>query len=191
MTHFLTQHSTAQRTITCSKPIIAAGLRSASVPINIKGSEKFTAPIVNFGDYAHKAPQIYEVSFIVDLTVLGGDKAAYDTVYLMGTHGKPGDLDHPSLRPWPNIYVASTCLHRPFWMLAREAKRNMVSTWLSPCVWGDADGFGFVRNLLHGTSWGRWFVDTFWAKMAFDTLEQSGILKSEATKNLVPEQSMF
>ena len=50
----------AQRTITCSKLVIAVGLTSAPVPINIKGSEKFTAPIVNFGDYAREAPQIYE-----------------------------------------------------------------------------------------------------------------------------------
>ena len=64
-------------------------------------------------------------------------------------------------------------------------------TWLSPCVWGDADGFGFVQNLLHGTSWGRWLVDTFWAKIASDTLEQSGVLKSEATKSLVPDQTLF
>lgn len=56
---------------------------------------------------------------------------------------------------------------------------------------GDADGFGNLRNLLHGTSWGRWFVDGLWAKMASDTLEQSGILESEATKNLVPDQPLF
>lgn len=56
--------SPAQRTIKCSKLIIATGLTSTPVPINIKGSEKFTAPIVNFGDYAREAPQIYEDNLI-------------------------------------------------------------------------------------------------------------------------------
>ncbi|CAF9935566.1 MAG: hypothetical protein ALECFALPRED_006480 [Alectoria fallacina] len=75
----------AQRTIKCSKLINAAGLTSAYLPINIKGSERFTAPIVNFGDYAREATKIYEDSSIGHVTVSGGGKAAYDIVYLMAT----------------------------------------------------------------------------------------------------------
>ena len=53
-----------QRTVRCSKLIIATGLTSAPVPISIKGSEEFAAPIVNFGDLAREAARTYEDSSI-------------------------------------------------------------------------------------------------------------------------------
>lgn len=180
-----------QQTVTCSKLIIATGLTSAPVPIITKGSENFSAPIVNFGDYARRAPQIYEDSSIGHITVLGGGKAAHDIAYLMGTHGKRvtwvirASGYGPTYMAPPHIYIG------PFRCWLEKLTTTRCLTWLSPCVWGDADGFGLVRRLLHGTSWGRWFVDTFWAKMGSDTLQQSGILKDEATKDLVPDQSLF
>ena len=181
----------AERAIQCSKLIIAAGLTSSPVPINIKGSDKFAAPIVNFGDYARRAAQIYEDSSISHVTVLGGGKAAYDIVYLMATHGKRVTWIIRASGHGPTYMAPAHLYIGPFrcWLEKLTAVRPL--TWLSPCVWGDADGFGRVRSLLHGTSLGRWFVDTFWAKMTSDTLEQSGVLKSEATKNLIPDQSMF
>lgn len=181
----------ARHTITCSKLIIAAGLTSAPVPINIKGSEEFTAPIVNFGDYAREAPQIYEDSSIDHVTVFGGGKASYDIVYLMATHGKRVTWIIRASGHGPTYMAPAHIYIGPFRCWLEKLTTTRPLTWLSPCVWGDADGFGFVRNLLHGTSWGRWFVDTFWAKITSDTLEQSGILKSEATKNLLPDQPLF
>lgn len=181
----------ALRKITCSKLIIATGLTSASVPINIRGSEKFTAPIINFGDFAREAPRIYEDSSTENVVVLGGGKAAYDIVYLMASHGKRVTWVIRASGHGPTYMAPAHLNIGPFRCWLEKLITTRPLTWLSPCVWGDADGFGFVRNLLHGTSWGRWCVDTFWAKMASDTLEQSGILKSEATKKLIPDQSMF
>lgn len=181
----------AHRTITCSKLIVAAGLTSAPVPINIRGCEQFTAPIINFGEYAREAPQIYEDSSIKHVVVLGGGKAAYDIVYLMATHGKRVTWIIRASGYGPTYMAPAHLYIGPFRCWLEKLTTTRPLTWLSPCVWGDADGFGFVRKLLHGTSWGRWFVDTFWAKMASDTLEQSGILTSEATKKLVPDESMF
>jgi hypothetical protein len=43
-------------------------------------------------------------------------------------------------------------------------------TWLSPCVWGDADGYSSVRHFLHGTAVGRFFVDTFWGILGSDVI---------------------
>lgn len=181
----------AQRVITCSKLIVAAGLTSIPVPINIRGSEKFNAPIVNFGDYAREAHKFYEDSSIDSVTVLGGGKAAYDIVYLMATHGKRVTWIIRASGHGPTYMAPAHIYIGPFRCWLEKLTTTRPLTWLSPCVWGDADGFGFLRNLLHGTSWGRRFVDTFWAKMASDTLEQSGIMKSETTKNLVPDQSLF
>lgn len=43
-------------------------------------------------------------------------------------------------------------------------------TWLSPCVWGDADGYVSVRRFLHGTTVGRFIVDRFWAILGGDVV---------------------
>lgn len=125
------------------------------------------------------------------MTVLGGGKAAFDIVYLMAAHGKRVTWIIRASGHGPTYMAPAHLYIGPFRCWLEKLTTTRPLTWLSPCVWGDADGFGFVRNLLHGTNWGRWFVDTFWAKMQSDTLEQSGILKSEATENLIPDQSMF
>lgn len=135
--------------------IIAAGLTSASVPINTKGSEEFAAPIVNFGDYAREGPRIYEDSSIGRVIVLGGGKAAYDIVYLVATHGERvtwiirGSGHGPTYMAPAHVYID------PLRCWLEKLTTTRPLTWLSPCVWGDADGFGYLRNLLHGTSWGR------------------------------------
>lgn len=36
-------------------------------------------------------------------------------------------------------------------------------TWFSPCPFGGVDGWQWMRDLLHGTVVGRFFVDKFWA----------------------------
>ena len=181
----------AQRTITCSKLIVAGGQTSIPVPINIKGSEKFTVPIVNFGDYAREAPRIYEDSSIKNVTVLGGSKAAYDIVYLMATHGKRVTWIVRASGYGPTYMAPAHIYLGPIRCWLEKLTTTRPLTWFSPCVWGDADGFGFIRELLHGTSWGRRFVDFLWANIASDTLKQSGILKSEATKKLMPDESIF
>ena len=43
-------------------------------------------------------------------------------------------------------------------------------TWLSPCVWGDADGYTSIRRFLHGTAVGRFIVDTFWGILGGDVV---------------------
>lgn len=152
---------------------------------------QLTNPQSRYSDYAREAPKIYEDSSIGHFTVLGGSKAAYDIVYLRATHVKRvtriirASGHGPTYMEPAHIYIG------PFRCWIEKLTGTQPLTWLSLCVWGDSDGVGFVRNLLHGTSWGRWFVDTFWAKMASNTLERSGILKSEATKNLIPDQSLF
>lgn len=43
-------------------------------------------------------------------------------------------------------------------------------TWLSPCVWGDADGYGPIRRFFHSTVIGRFIVDSFWSILGGDVL---------------------
>ena len=180
-----------QRTITCSRLIVASGLTSSPLPINVKDSKNFTAPIVNFGNFAREAPRICEDSSIKNVTVMGTGKAAHDIVYLMAAHGKHVTWIIRASGHGPT-YMALAHIHiGPFRYWVEKLTTTRPLTWFSPCVWGDVDGFGFVRNLLHGTNLGRWLVDKLWSKIGSDTLEQSGILQSDRTKNLIPDQSFF
>jgi len=179
----------AQRTITCSKLAIATGLTSSPQPTNIKGSETFGAPIVNFGDYACQAQMIYGDRSIEDLTVYGGGKASYDIVYLMITHGKRVNRCIRASGHSPTYMAPAHIYLGPFrcWKTYYNAPFNVV---FAMCV-GDADGFGYLRKLLDETNLGRWLVDTFWTKLGSDLIAQTHIAEHEETRKLIPDQPPF
>ncbi|MCJ1450700.1 hypothetical protein MMC28_001033 [Mycoblastus sanguinarius] len=184
-------HLPVIRKIFCAKLIVATGLTSTPASINIRGSEQFDAPIVNFGDYARESPQLYENKSIETVTVYGGGKASYDIVYLMSTYGKRVNWIIRASGHGPTYMVPSHVYIGPFRCWFEKVTTTRPLTWFSPCVWGDADGFSFVRNFLHCTTWGRWVVDTFWAKIGSDLITQTGIAEHEETKKLIPDQPPF
>ena len=177
--------------ISCAKLIIATGLTSVSEPINIKGRENFTGPVVNFSDYAREAPKIYEDDAIKNVTVMGSGKSAYDCVYQMAAHGKTVSWvirasGHGTCYMGPTyIYLG------PFRCVLEKLLTTRLFTFFSPLVWGDADGFGSVRGFLHGTSVGRWVVDRFWDKLGSDLIDQTHIANHPETKKLIPDQKAF
>ena len=64
-------------------------------------------------------------------------------------------------------------------------------TLFSPCVWGQFDGFGYVRSLMHGTKVGRKIVDIFWQKLTQETIAQSGLNDHDELRKLIPDQPAF
>jgi hypothetical protein len=64
-------------------------------------------------------------------------------------------------------------------------------TWLSPCIWGDADGYGSVRRFLHGTALGRFIVDRFWLILGGDVMTMNKYDAHPATAKLKPWVSAF
>ena len=177
--------------ISCAKLIIATGLTSVSNPINIKGVENFTGPVVNFSDYAREASKIYEDDAIKNVTVMGSGKSAYDCVYQMAAHGKTVNWiirasGHGTCYMGPTyIYLG------PFRCVLEKLLTTRIFTFFSPLIWGDADGFGSVRSLLHGTTLGRWVVDRFWDKLGSDLVDQTHIANHPETKKLIPDQKTF
>ena len=181
----------AQWTITCTKLVIATGLTNAPQHINIKGTQNFEAPIVNFGDYASEASKICDDAAIENVTVIGGGKAAYDIVYIMAAYGKQvtwiirASGHGPTHMAPAHIYVG------PFRCWLEKLTTTPIFTLFSPCVWGDADGFGHLRSLLHGTKWGSRIVDAFWWKLGSDLIDQTHIAKHPETRMLMPDQPPF
>ena len=181
----------SQRTITCAKLVIAMGLTSVPKPIDIHGSEDFKAPIINFGDYATEAAKIYEDPAVKNVTVIGGAKAAHDIVYLMATHGKQVNWIIRASGHGPTYMAPAHVYLGPFRCWLEKITTTRIFTFFSPCVWGDADGFGYLRNLLHNTSVGRKMVDAFWWKLGSDLIDQTHIAKHPETKKLQPDQPAF
>lgn len=64
-------------------------------------------------------------------------------------------------------------------------------TWLSPCIWGDADGYSGVRSFLHGTVVGRFLVDTFWKILAGDVISLNKYDSHPETVKLKPWTNPF
>ena len=181
----------AQRTVTCSKLVIAIGLTSVPQPINIKGSDEFGAPIVNFGDAAHATPAILEDVEMKKITVIGSGKAAHDMVYLMASRGKEVTWIIRASGHGPCYMAPAHIYMGPFRCWLEKLTTTRLLTWFSPCIWSDAGGFGYVQRLLHGTKVGHWMVDSFWAKLGSDLIDQTGIAKHEKTKKLIPNASPF
>lgn len=181
----------AQRTVTCAKLVVATGLTSASRHMHFRGSESFEAPIINLGDFAYHAQTMHKDSSIKDVTVYGGGKAAHDIVYLMATHGKRVSWIIRASGHGPTWMAPAHIYLGPFrcWLEKLTATRPL--TWFSPCVWGNADGFGYIRGLLHATRFGRWVVDLFWAKLGADLVAQTHVAEHEETKKLIPDQPPF
>jgi hypothetical protein len=59
-------------------------------------------------------------------------------------------------------------------------------TWMSPCVWGSADGYGSTRGWLHGTSVGRMLVNAFWKILGQDVIDLNKYDKHPETAKLKP-----
>ena len=181
-------------TITCSKLIVATGLTSTPRPIFLPGRSTFTPLLVNFAALPDHASALLEDPTITHLTIYGCSKAAYDCVYLFANAGKR------------ITWIMRASGHGAVWMAPAFINLGPFRCWLeklvttrfftlfSPCVWGDADGFGAVRSMLHGTRWGRWVVDKFWETLSGDTIKQSGLLTRDETgelKKLIPDENAF
>ena len=181
----------AQWNISCAKLIIATGLMSVPNPIDVKGLENFTGPVVNFSDYSREAPKIYEDNAIKNVTVIGGGKSASDCVYVLATQGKTVNWIIRASGHGP-CYMAPAYIYLgPFRCWLEKLLATRIITFFSPIIWDDADGFGFVRSLLHGTTLGRWIVDRVWDKLSSDLIDQTHIANHPETKKLIPDKNTF
>ncbi len=176
-----------KQTILCAKLLICTGTTSTPQPMHVKGEESFAAPYINFASLASEAKSLLHDPRIKSISIFGGGKAAYDAVYYFASGGKHVDWiirksgHGPSWMSSPYVYLG------PFrcWLEMLTVRR--VLTWSSPCTWGAADGFGRIRQALHGTAMGRWFVGSFWEKLEGDIIAANGWRRNENIENLIPD----
>jgi len=183
--------SNQSKTVTCSKLVVATGLTSDPAPINIRGQENFEAPVINFAHFRQEAPHLLAEPSVQHVAVYGGSKAAYDAVYMLASNGKRVSWIIRASGHGPTYMAPGHVYLGPFRCWLEKLTTVRFLTLFLPCVWGQADGFGYVRSLMHGTSTGRWLVDKFWSKLSSDVIAQSGLEAHEELKKLIPDKPAF
>jgi cation diffusion facilitator CzcD-associated flavoprotein CzcO len=177
--------------ITCDKLVVATGQASQPYIPSLPGIGTFQKPIFHSTQVAEASKSLTTDPTVANVTVIGGSKSAHDAVYLFATAGKrvtwlirrsgrgamPMAKLYSQMGPW-EVWLEGLLMVRPL-------------TWFGACPWSKGDGFGWIRWLLHGTATGRRLVQAYFAKTSTDSLEQSGILKDDKTKILLPDQSIM
>ncbi|KAI1912372.1 hypothetical protein LOZ39_002576 [Ophidiomyces ophidiicola] len=174
------------RYILTKKLVLSTGTCEEPVLPVLKDSETFDAPLFHSRDMAKEQHAIREAK---NVAVLGGSKSGYDAAYLAASNGAQVDwIISNSGRG--GIWISPPYV-TPFKKWLEKFVTTRIFTWFSPCSWGDADGFGRIRELLHRTSIGRWVVDKFWRFMGDDVIKINRYDDHPETKKLKPWTETF
>lgn len=152
----------------------------------MRGAASFSGHIFHAKDFFKYAHTLHTKKNVV---VYGGHKSAWDVSYAYAAAGVPVNMVIRSSGRGPN-WMTHTRL-TPFQKKLTELAHTRFFTWFSPCIWGDADGFGVIRRFLHGTRLGRYIVDTFWGYLGDDITRRTGYEEDTESVKLKPWTDPF
>ena len=164
--------------------VISTGLTSDPFMPHIPGSDDFKAPLFHARHLLDNFSATSSAPATKNIVVYGSAKSAYDAAYAYASKGISVD------------WIIRASGRGPAWMSpihVTPLKKRLDQligvrflTWLSPCVWGDYDGFGSLRRFFHNTSMGMSIVDRFWEILAGDVTALNGLDKHPETSKLKP-----
>lgn len=125
---------------------------------SLSGSDTFDAPLIHSRELpTHAEPLLKSPTSV---TIYGGRKSAQDAVYYFASNGVKVNWviresgHRPSMLTSTKPILPGIQYDQPLLM--------RVMSWLSPCIWGDSDGYTTIRWLLHGTRLGSWAITRLW-----------------------------
>ncbi|KAJ9640056.1 hypothetical protein H2199_006290 [Coniosporium tulheliwenetii] len=179
-------HASESKRLHAHKLVLATGLVSEAFLPAHEGASSFDAPIFHSKDFLQHAETLKTNGRVA---ILGSAKSAYDAAYAYASAGIPMD------------WIVRESGHGPCWMappyvtpLKRWLEKlifTRILTWMSPCIWGDADGFGWIRRLLHGNAIGSALANGFWWVLGNDVVSLNGYDKHPETAKLKPWYAPF
>ncbi|KAF6809037.1 flavin-binding monooxygenase-like protein [Colletotrichum plurivorum] len=174
------------RVISTEKLILATGLTSTPNLPTYANSDKFEGPFFHAKDFCKEAPRLKHIRNAV---VVGGAKSAFDVAYALVQDGAEVDL---VVRPDGHgpVWIAPPFV-TPFKKRMDQLLNVRWMSWFSPCPWGQEDGYGGIRNFLHGTAVGRFMVDSFWSVLSGDVLAANAYDSHPELQKLKPWHSAF
>jgi hypothetical protein len=186
-----------RNTIRTPKLILATGLTSQPRIPTFSGQQTFNAPLFHAKEFARHQDTIFAKSSNLNMktsdqhegirddhtpiTVLGGSKSAWDTVYACASKGHHVNW---VIRPSGTgpAWVSPAAVFSPFNLLLESLPLVRALGWFSPCVWASHP----IRNFLHGTWLGRIIVRLFWASLEWDMVRANRYSDHEETAKLRP-----
>lgn len=172
----------------CKKIVAGTGLSSTPNPVSITGMEDFGKTILSATQLKERTPALIKTSSVETVTVLGGSKTAYDSVFTLASAGKKVDwvIRKSGIGPlWmtPEFISIGPFKIKPVMLVSKR-----FVTWFSPCVWGDADGHWLVRRLLNRTRLGRYSIHKVWEGLRRRIVDANGYRKHPALAPLEPDE---
>ncbi|KAI0697521.1 hypothetical protein C8T65DRAFT_582553 [Cerioporus squamosus] len=166
--------------------IVATGLTSEANMPTFAGQESFGRPIFHIKDFANRAEVIKTARSV---SILGGAKSAWDAAYAFASSDVPVDLIIRKSGRGPCWMAPPYVTPLKAWL--EKLVHTRFLTWLSPCIWGDEDGYGRIRRFLQCTWFGRKIVDAFWHILGNDVLTLVGFDQHPEMAKLKPWNSPF
>ncbi|KAF2731876.1 FAD/NAD(P)-binding domain-containing protein [Polyplosphaeria fusca] len=172
--------------IKAAKLIVATGLTSEPFMPNLLGKSDFGAPIYHTSEFAKESNGLGPYKKVV---LLSGAKFSWDIACAYASAGVHVE------------WIIRESGHGPCWMMPNRLTplkivpefllQTRLITWLSPCIWGDADGFASIRKFFHQHWLGRKIVDGFFAKVQHSVEEHNGYDSHPETAKLKPWDDVF
>jgi hypothetical protein len=180
----ITQGGSAEKgstTVTTKRLVVATGMTSEPKMPHFQEEATFNRPLFHFADF-RKHASINNTTKRV--AVLGGAKSAWDVVYTYASAGVTVEWIIRKSGNGPNWMAPPYVTPLKKWLEKLIFTRML--TWFSPCIWGDADGYGSIRSWLHRSTVGRWIVDRFWWILGNDLITLNGYDKHPEMAKLKP-----
>ena len=181
------QRTDGSYTLRTRRLVMATGLYSTPFLPKIVGAEDTKMDVIHSLNLLQHSENLFANS--KNVAVFGGTKSAWDPAYIFASKGIHVDM------------IIRESGHGPCWMAPpyvtplKKWLEKLVSTrflsWFSPCVWGDADGFGGIRGFLHGTAVGRALTNLFWGVLKNDIITLNEYDKHPETAKLKPWIDLF
>lgn len=168
------------------KLILATGLTSQPYIPKLPNMQEYQGSLFHVRDFAKHAETLKETKNAV---VVGGAKSAWDVAYAYAEAGVPVDMVIRKSGRGP-VWMAPPYV-TPLKKWLEKLVHTRFLTWLSPCIWGDEDGYSGIRHFLHGTFIGRGIVSTFWKILGSDVISLNKYDSHPELKKLKPWDPAF
>ena len=162
--------------------IVATGLHSQEFMPKIAGAEDFNADIIHASNLLGLSDRLFANAKTV--TVIGSTKSAWDAAFIFAWKGIHVDMVIRESGSGP-CWISPPYV-TPFKRLLESLSATRILSWMSPCIWGNADGFASVRRFLHETPVGRVLVNSYWTSLGKDIIAGNGYDKHPETAKLKP-----
>ena len=174
-------------TVKARKLIVATGITCEPNKPRLKGDHVFTGPIVHTAALGKEYHRLFKTSNAGTVAVIGAGKSGYDAVYLAALEGKEVEWIIRKTGRGP-VWVFPHATNLGPIKAAREFLiRRRILSFFSPFIWGEADGFGWIRNILTGTRFGQFLTSQLFRNLHAATIEECKY-REDALRLLEPEQ---